>query len=130
SLRSSTLPLQPAAHPSLIRYTTLFRSPVVTRREDVGEHGQVHDLFHGLVAIGKDQQVPVRVGHQDVLGLTAHPAAHVHVPVGRPRLVGVDVEADLGDRKSTRLNSSHVSISYAVFCLKKNKLHHKSHNKN
>src|SRR5699024_11402245 len=28
----------------------------------------------------------------------------------------------LGDRKSTRLNSSHVSISYAVFCLKK-KLH-------
>src|SRR5699024_6883660 len=25
---------------------------------------------------------------------------------------------DLGDRKSTRLNSSHVSISYAVFCLK------------
>src|SRR5699024_11471467 len=27
----------------------------------------------------------------------------------------------LQDRKSTRLNSSHVSISYAVFCLKKNK---------
>src|SRR5699024_11099311 len=27
--------------------------------------------------------------------------------------------ADMGDRKSTRLNSSHVSISYAVFCLKK-----------
>src|SRR5699024_11987766 len=34
-----------------------------------------------------------------------------------PGLVG-DVER-LGDRKSTRLNSSHVSISYAVFCLKK-----------
>src|SRR5439155_15229919 len=30
-----------------------------------------------------------------------------------------------GDRKSTRLNSSHVAISYAVFCLKKKK-HHKS----
>src|SRR5690554_7493472 len=28
---------------------------------------------------------------------------------------------DLGDRKSTRLNSSHVRISYAVFCLKKKK---------
>src|SRR5690349_25071292 len=27
--------------------------------------------------------------------------------------------ADLADRKSTRLNSSHVEISYAVFCLKK-----------
>src|SRR5437773_4093614 len=26
---------------------------------------------------------------------------------------------DLGDRKSTRLNSSHITISYAVFCLKK-----------
>src|SRR6266498_745450 len=29
----------------------------------------------------------------------------------------------LGDRKSTRLNSSHVRISYAVFCLKKKKKH-------
>src|SRR5947209_10203782 len=29
---------------------------------------------------------------------------------------------DLGDRKSTRLNSSHANISYAVFCLKKKKL--------
>src|SRR5439155_2138805 len=28
---------------------------------------------------------------------------------------------DVGDRKSTRLNSSHVAISYAVFCLKKKK---------
>src|SRR5438067_8796983 len=31
-----------------------------------------------------------------------------------------------GDRKSTRLNSSHVSISYAVFCLKKKKVDHVS----
>src|SRR3712207_7633686 len=30
----------------------------------------------------------------------------------------------LGDRKSTRLNSSHANISYAVFCLKKNKTSH------
>src|SRR5438067_13493561 len=30
--------------------------------------------------------------------------------------------ARVGDRKSTRLNSSHVSISYAVFCLKKKKI--------
>src|SRR5690625_6791820 len=29
------------------------------------------------------------------------------------------IEANDGDRKSTRLNSSHVAISYAVFCLKK-----------
>src|SRR5690554_7013719 len=32
---------------------------------------------------------------------------------------GNPVIADLADRKSTRLNSSHVRISYAVFCLKK-----------
>src|SRR5438876_4578197 len=31
-----------------------------------------------------------------------------------------------GDRKSTRLNSSHPSISYAVFCLKKKKNHYNS----
>src|SRR5690348_18196924 len=40
--------------------------------------------------------------------------------------------ARLEDRKSTRLNSSHPSISYAVFCLKKkkkNKIKHKSLNK-
>src|SRR3712207_7506167 len=31
---------------------------------------------------------------------------------------------DQGDRKSTRLNSSHANISYAVFCLKKKKILH------
>src|SRR5690242_2896383 len=34
----------------------------------------------------------------------------------------VECLIDWGDRKSTRLNSSHMSISYAVFCLKKKKL--------
>src|SRR5699024_11989740 len=33
----------------------------------------------------------------------------------------LDEEKSSGDRKSTRLNSSHVSISYAVFCVKKKK---------
>src|SRR3712207_8215519 len=34
----------------------------------------------------------------------------------------VDIESpEIGDRKSTRLNSSHANISYAVFCLKKKK---------
>src|SRR5690625_6051250 len=32
---------------------------------------------------------------------------------------------DMEDRKSTRLNSSHVAISYAVFCLKKKKINNK-----
>src|SRR4051812_49903843 len=54
------------------------------------------------------------VGAGDVLGL------------GHPVDLG-DRRGDLGglaeDRKSTRLNSSHMSISYAVFCLKKKKKH-------
>src|SRR5207249_7129983 len=45
--------------------------------------------------------------------------------VDRPAHQGPDRrgggQAAAGDRKSTRLNSSHVSISYAVFCLKKKK---------
>src|SRR5436305_4176673 len=48
------------------------------------------------------------------------------VPRDRPRrvlppgrLLGVEVGLHPEDRKSTRLNSSHVRISYAVFCLKK-----------
>src|SRR5437868_7414346 len=51
--------------------------------------------------------------------LAAHPGEQ-----GEAQVVGEvergDRDADL-DRKSTRLNSSHVSISYAVFCLKKKK---------
>src|SRR6266498_4330705 len=37
----------------------------------------------------------------------------------RPRDGGPPLERCASDRKSTRLNSSHVRISYAVFCLKK-----------
>src|SRR3712207_9083338 len=58
-----------------------------------------------------------------------HPARRrVHVVARRepPRVRGgprlhVQVEHGLEDRKSTRLNSSHANISYAVFCLKKKK---------
>src|SRR3712207_7754180 len=39
---------------------------------------------------------------------------------------GVELGADL-DRKSTRLNSSHANISYAVFCLKKKKSNYSHH---
>src|SRR5438034_7065110 len=38
---------------------------------------------------------------------------------GRPRLSGYRAARPTTDRKSTRLNSSHTVISYAVFCLKK-----------
>src|SRR2546430_6203839 len=50
-------------------------------------------------------------------------AAH-HSPVPAepgPRGIQYPREADRRDRKSTRLNSSHSQISYAVFCLKKKK---------
>src|SRR5437868_9791223 len=52
-------------------------------------------------------------------------ARHVSILHGTP---DVDVRRKLArqshaDRKSTRLNSSHVSISYAVFCLQKKNLH-------
>src|SRR5699024_11446548 len=47
-------------------------------------------------------------------------------PMGNPMrfrllLLASKEQNQVGDRKSTRLNSSHVSISYAVFCLKKKK---------
>src|SRR5690242_21531182 len=50
---------------------------------------------------------------------------------GRERAGGlmVDSTGPLGDRKSTRLNSSHMSISYAVFCLKKKKQNDQIKNK-
>src|SRR6266542_4647377 len=50
-----------------------------------------------------------------------HQAAIGHGVVLRPRDRAHVLDEVLGDRKSTRLNSSHGSISYAVFCLKKKK---------
>src|SRR5699024_12322318 len=55
--------------------------------------------------------------------------------LSRPRLIGSSTRVGLSsrqlgtrllDRKSTRLNSSHVSISYAVFCLNKKKKQHQT----
>src|SRR5437763_8337056 len=44
---------------------------------------------------------------------------HVHLEAERADVLGREVDVD---RKSTRLNSSHRCISYAVFCLKKKKI--------
>src|SRR5438876_7382527 len=55
--------------------------------------------------------------------LAAHAAALrvvARTPPGGARVIDAGIAAP-GDRKSTRLNSSHPSISYAVFCLKKKK---------
>src|SRR5690242_21518823 len=51
------------------------------------------------------------------LGLDAT-AREVFAAADRPRARRCALDMKLGDRKSTRLNSSHMSISYAVFCLK------------
>src|SRR3712207_7105122 len=45
----------------------------------------------------------------------------VRLEVARAYLAGVNGGGKAADRKSTRLNSSHANISYAVFCLKKKK---------
>src|SRR3712207_7553694 len=67
--------------------------------------------------------------------LTLHPdpwhvtecASDTHFTIRKPRSFSVKLQlsqklANSSDRKSTRLNSSHANISYAVFCLKKKKL--------
>src|SRR3712207_8548745 len=83
---------------TLFPYTTLFRSH---QRRVLGEHVAARGLVD---RDGRDVGVMADAPLQRGCRL-----AH------RPRDVGVDVE----DRKSTRLNSSHANISYAVFCLKK-----------
>src|SRR2546430_13420036 len=62
----------------------------------------------------------------------AHREPHLRVVEGRLLDVHDDVVADVltergEDRKSTRLNSSHSQISYAVFCLKKKTTHTHTH---
>src|SRR3712207_7448796 len=54
--------------------------------------------------------------------LSAHTQLFCHLTSRQPRL------QILQDRKSTRLNSSHANISYAVFCLKKKKIINNSNN--
>src|SRR5688572_32742287 len=83
---------------TLFPYTTLFRS--VERLQDAGVQGEQfvrHRIVGAERARGED---PSLVRHRH-----------------RRRVVA----AGDGDRKSTRLNSSHSQISYAVFCLKKKK---------
>src|SRR5699024_12166595 len=57
--------------------------------------------------------------------LIRHSHHHKRVKCSVPLILSL-IESHL-DRKSTRLNSSHVSISYAVFCLKKKKKKYRLH---
>src|SRR5256885_10862989 len=98
---------------TLFPYTTLFRSG-----EAVDEPRKaLHDLAYGLgdVFLAAAPLV-ARAQHQEGIGLVQAHGVQAQIVRARAR----DDGADLGqDRKSTRLNSSHLVISYAVFCLKK-----------
>src|SRR3712207_8465239 len=81
---------------TLFPYTTLFRSHLVgAARLEVLARDAIDDVQLGPTADEQD--------------------------LGRVHL-GVDRQGNRRDRKSTRLNSSHANISYAVSCLKKNQL--------
>src|SRR5690606_40106544 len=102
-----SLSAPPSPSPTLFPYTTLFRSIL----NDV-EHFTYE--FRVKCRGGFVEQHDFRVhsqgsGDGDALLLTTR------------QLVGIAITqaTQAQDRKSTRLNSSHVKISYAVFCLKK-----------
>src|SRR5699024_8971540 len=73
-------------------------------------------LFAGELPEGFDAELPSYEAGESVATRKASGAALQALAKKMPELWGGS--ADLADRKSTRLNSSHVSISYAVFCLK------------
>src|SRR3712207_7032932 len=89
---------------TLFPYTTLFRSGPVSptgRRTPLWETAAVTQAADGTTRAGTNTVVLLAGG------------------VGSR--VGLDIPKQLIDRKSTRLNSSHANISYAVFCLNKKK---------
>src|SRR5439155_25712476 len=83
---------------TLFPYTTLFRSPGSLR---------LTPRQHCMSSLGKRK-----------FSSKMRPSRPEPVPDAFRRKLAFPK-----DRKSTRLNSSHVAISYAVFCLKKNKKH-------
>src|SRR5439155_24431084 len=99
----------PSQRSTLFPYTTLFRSRL--------------ELAHALLRAGAqlaDRPELDRIGGARFRagGLESRP----HAVVAQRALLrgardGVHVDHAEGDRKSTRLNSSHVATSYAVFCL-------------
>src|SRR3712207_8477426 len=91
---------------TLFPYTTLFRS--------------VRDA--AVVPVDKDR-APVAEG--DVAAVEVAVVDRLRdAMVGQPLAQLGHVRRQVEDRKSTRLNSSHANISYAVFCLKKKKKIH------
>src|SRR3712207_8646979 len=87
---------------TLFPYTTLFRSGLVAGHDVRGRPRRAGDLVRrpvGQMTRLHGGATPARAWPAFLHSVTRHPS----------------------DRKSTRLNSSHANISYAVFCLKKKK---------
>src|SRR3712207_7422622 len=94
---------------TLFPYTTLFRSSDVCPHPSSYVAHQVEAQVWGFVCeLLKD---PERLW----AGLEEH------IRTEREAMQYRDPDKEMKDRKSTRLNSSHANISYAVFCLKKKK---------
>jgi hypothetical protein len=62
--------------------------------QDVGQAGQIADLFESLSLVRELQAIEVGVRHHDVFGLTADPPAHIDITVSAAGALGVDVQAD------------------------------------
>src|SRR3712207_7840345 len=86
---------------TLFPYTTLFRSAEARGCSSLHLVGDAHHLVGRGDGLGGELERALRLDHR-------------HHGVGQ-------------DRKSTRLNSSHANISYAVFCLKKKKINNSRH---
>src|SRR3712207_7973790 len=93
---------------TLFPYTTLFRS------ETCGANAALHTGHRRLWGNLQPTSNRLDAFWTQVLGA-------LRVGADMPRRTSVLVALLGADRKSTRLNSSHANISYAVFCLKKKK---------
>src|SRR5438034_6333879 len=97
---------RPPPRSTLFPYTTLFRSPLFacgTTNPIAGQRGRAPPS-----AARHNSMTSLRLN----LAVRGTPVAHVFADLRTH---------EQRDRKSTRLNSSHTVISYAVFCLKKKK---------